>query len=103
MTTQTQKSFWGEALSIYDNWASPLIVYLVVFLFSLGASLLLDFKFGLSPGRVLSFVVPLTVLLLLAVPALFLAIRRWKADPQAAPDNRVSEKIGRVRVLHDEG
>ncbi len=71
-----QKSVIGEVLDMYNRWGARLAIYFTVLMLSTSLALLLDLQFGMAPASVLSYVLPLTVILLIAVPAAYVAISR---------------------------
>jgi hypothetical protein len=63
-------SFFAAVLHQYQRWGSQLFVYFTSLLIATSIALILDIRFQWAPERVLLHVLPLTVLLLVAVPVL---------------------------------
>src|SRR5438874_1527267 len=75
MTTADTPLFL-QVLRMYGKWSTRALVYITVFFLSVGTALLLDHGFGIQPARVVLYVLALTAVLMLAVPAGFVALRR---------------------------
>jgi hypothetical protein len=70
------RSFMREVFDMYDSWNSELLINFTVLVLSTSLALVLDLRFGMPPATVLSYVLPLTVVLMVAVPAAYVAIIR---------------------------
>lgn len=102
MTTRiNQHSLLRQSFAMYDNWGTQLIIYFTVFLFSLAGAILLDMGFHVPPERVLLYVLPTTVLLMLVMPLVCAFVGRLVASG-TAPSVEAIFGDGSVRdVMHE--
>lgn len=67
--TTTETPFLVETFRMYRTWNTRAAVYITVFLLSVGTALLLDLRFGVQPSMILFYVLTVTAVLMIAVPA----------------------------------
>lgn len=65
-----------EVFDMYDSWRAELAIYFTVLILSTSLALLLDLHFGMPPASVLWWISPFTAVLMIAVPAGYVAIFR---------------------------
>lgn len=92
------KSFGSEFFDMFERWPSQLAIYLTVLTLSTTFALLLDLYFGVSTARVLLYVSPLTVILMIAVPAAYIAACRM--IDQSSSRREVASVYASGRRLH---
>ena len=84
MAEMPSKSFGAAVLHMFEGWSTQVFVYITTLLTATAVALILDLRYGLPPGRVLLYVLPLTALLLFLVPAAYVVLRNTQALKNAA-------------------
>lgn len=82
---------------MHERWSSQVLVYATTIILTTSTAIVLDLRFHWSSERVLLYVLPLTVILLLGVPSLTVVLRRidWKREDDLKPrqQDRVSRTV----------
>jgi len=90
-------SLLHTVLHRYQRWSSQVFLYSTTVILATSTAIVLDLRFHWSPERVLLYVLPLTVILLLVVPSLTVLLKRidWKGEPDLKPrqHDRVSRTV----------
>jgi hypothetical protein len=74
--------FLGRTIRLYSRWSTQAFIYVTVFIIATGVALLLDFAIGIPPRLVVLYIAVLTSLLLLILPAAYVA---WRFRRMQAP------------------
>ena len=86
--TSANTPFLIDTFKIYRTWRTRVAVYATVFILAVSTALILDLRFGVQPSSVLLYMLTLTAVLMIAVPAAVVAVNRFWRPVNVIVDHR---------------